>query len=383
MPPHLALLMMLKNEEARIHVSLNSVLGFVQSIVIFDTGSTDNTLKIVRDFCDKNKIALHLKEGEFTDFSTARNISLDFADTINEIDFLLLLDCNDELQGGHNLLQFLSGEEKTSNKVYLLVQQWQSARLDKYYNSRLIRARCGWRYKGSVHEWLCNMSPVENHAFRVPDDKNIVIYQDRNKDNNKSGPRFARDKVLLLSDHTKDLTDTRTLFYLAQTCSCLNENDESFYYYKLRSELDGFWEEKFHSYLRCGELSQSLNHDWHTSLGFYMKALEYSTRAEPALKIAQYYQQQQKWTLAFTFANLACSLEYPTQCILFVDKYCYDYLRWHILGIISYYAKQFEAGKQACLKAIAMGINVERDTENLKFYEEKKKDLKPRRKWKK
>ena len=36
----------------------------------------------------------------------------------------------------------------------------------------------------------------------------------------KSGPRFKRDRELLLIDHAKDNRETRTLFYLAQTCAC-------------------------------------------------------------------------------------------------------------------------------------------------------------------
>ena len=95
--PHIALLMMLKNEEKRLHVSLDSVIGHIDSIVVFDTGSTDKTIEILETFCKKNKITLRLKHGEFVNFSESRNVSLEFADTFPEIDYLLLLDCNDEL----------------------------------------------------------------------------------------------------------------------------------------------------------------------------------------------------------------------------------------------------------------------------------------------
>jgi len=54
--PHIALLMMMKNEHQRIHVTLESVIGHVDSIVAFDTGSTDNTIQIVRDFSKKHNI---------------------------------------------------------------------------------------------------------------------------------------------------------------------------------------------------------------------------------------------------------------------------------------------------------------------------------------
>lgn len=371
--PHIALLMMMKDEEKRLHVSLESVVGIVDSIVAYDTGSTDNTLQILRDFSDKHKIPLRLKEGEFVNYSISRNVSLDFADTFDDIDFLLLLDVNDELRGGDKLLKFVNEHIDTKFNAFLMCQHWWSGNYDKYFNTRFLRARSNWRYNGSVHEWLEDKNKEKGlPVFRMPDD--IVLYQDRTKDGNKSAKRFARDKELLLADHKKDPSEPRALFYLAQTCSCLSQSEEAFYYYKLRSELDGFQEEKFHAYLRSGEYSEKLGHDWHDSLAYYMKAVEHSNRAEPLIRIAQHYNNTKKWLLSFNFAQWACSLPYPSQAILFVDKYAYEYTRWHILGIVSYYCQKYKEGKFACLKAIEKGLNTELDKSNLQFYLKKEQE---------
>ena len=69
-------------------------------------------------------------------------------------------------------------------------------------------------------------------------------------------------------------------------------------------------------------------------------------------------------------------MKYPEHCILFVDKHVYDYTRWHLLGIVGYYCGQYSAGKTGCLKAIECGLNAELDKKNLKFYEEKEKEIK-------
>ena len=94
MPTHIAVLMMVKNETKRLRVSLDSVRGFADSLVVFDTGSTDDTIAILETFAAESGIPLRLKQGEFVDFSTSRNVSLDFADEFPEIEYLLLLDCN-------------------------------------------------------------------------------------------------------------------------------------------------------------------------------------------------------------------------------------------------------------------------------------------------
>ena len=75
--------------------------------------------------------------------------------------------------------------------------------------------------------------------------------------------------------------------------------------------------------------------------------------------------------LSFTFADLACKLTYPSNCILFVDKQAYNYTRWHLLGITGWYAGFFTEGKKGCMKAIEAGLNIQLDKNNLKFYEER------------
>ena len=146
--PHISLLIMMKDEEARLHITLESCIGYVDSIVAYDTGSTDNTIKILKDFSDKNKIPLRLKEGIFVNFSVSRNISLDFADSFDDIDYILLLDVNDELRGGENLIEFCKKEINSANNAYLICQHWWSGRYDKYFNTRLVKARKQWRYNG-------------------------------------------------------------------------------------------------------------------------------------------------------------------------------------------------------------------------------------------
>uniref|UniRef100_A0A6C0D131 Glycosyltransferase 2-like domain-containing protein n=1 Tax=viral metagenome TaxID=1070528 RepID=A0A6C0D131_9ZZZZ len=369
--PHVALLIMVKNEKKRLRVTLNSVVGFINSIVAYDTGSTDDTIEILENFSKEHKIPLHLKQGEFVDFCTSRNVSLEFADTFPDIEYLLLMDCNDELKGGEHFRKYLQNDEfkKSTSTGFLICQEWWGGKLDKYYNMRFVKAHEGWRYRGSVHEWMKNTKYEDGYeppVTRLPD--TIVLYQDRTQDDDKSSKRFIRDKMLLLKEHEENPKDERTVFYLAQTLGCLGEMKEAYNMYILRTQMESFQEEKFHAFLRCGELSQALNYDWHVSLTWYMKAIEHSLRAEPMLRIADHYIIDKNWIMAFTFTDLACKLLYPEQCILFVDRGDYDYKRWHMMGIIGFYTKNFVEGKEACKRAIATGINVELDKSNLQFY---------------
>ena len=376
---HIALLMMVKNEHKRLHVSLESVVGYVDSIVMYDTGSEDDTIEIAQSFCKKHNIPLRLKQGLFEDFATSRNVSLDFADTFEDIDYLLLLDTNDELRGGDTLRKYCEEYKDKPNTGFLVVQEWWCGNYNKYYNVRLIKANKGWRYRGRVHEWMKN-TRFENdeEAQKAGDsviriEENLVLYQDRTQDDDKSGKRFSRDKKLLLEDHKEDPSEPRTVFYLAQTCGCLDHKEDAFYYYKLRTTLEGFWEERFHAFQRCGELSESFNYPWQESMKWYMLAFEHTARVEPLIKIIEHYKDK-NWLLCYTFADLACKLSYPDHCILFVDKYAYQYTRWHLLGIAGWYAGFVKEGKFGCQKAIESGLSHPVDKSNMELYEKREKE---------
>src|SRR5690349_2809432 len=115
--PKIGCLMMVKNEQLRIEVSLESVLDTVCCYIILDTGSSDSTEEKIIDFCKKHKKNLYLIEAPFVNFCITRNISLTFADTIN-VSYLCLLDCNDQLKGGEHLKKFALSQLKSPTSAY-------------------------------------------------------------------------------------------------------------------------------------------------------------------------------------------------------------------------------------------------------------------------
>lgn len=369
--PKLGVLIMVKNEEKRILFSLKSVLGIADEIYIYDTGSTDNTESVIREFCKENNLPLFFKKGEFIDFSTSRNVSLDMVDeNLSRDDYVLLLDSNDELRGGDKLREFINLNNR-EDRAYIVRQIWWSGSFTEYYNVRLLRGKSGFRYKGVVHEYICDTINITENDWirnpcRLPAD--ISIYQDRVADENKSFARFFRDKELLEREYEKNPDEPRTCFYLAQTYSCVGDNEKAYEFYSKRTKLRGFFEERFHAFLRAGELSEVLKKDWSISVGFYLGAYEIIERAEPLVKIASYYREKEKWKLAYSFISLACEYEYPKMATLFVDPKIYSYTRYHLMGIIAFYSGNYEEGEKAVRKALEYNPSSEIDLSNLSFY---------------
>lgn len=357
---------MLKNEEKRLYVTLNSVVGAVDSIIVYDTGSTDSTPTILDEFAKKYTIPLYVKNGEFVNFSVSRNEALDFADTIGT-DFLLLMDCNDELRGKDELRRFCTSQMLSDETAWMVSQEWFSGVHTKYYNVRLLKSGTKWRYRGVVHEWIQNQdNPDCLTASKAPDA--ICLFQDRTQDDDKTGKRFHRDRELLQQEHKHNPDDARTVFYLAQTYSCLALNKDAYHYYEIRSRIVGFYEEVFHCFMRMGDIANEWENQWELALNNYMKAFEHSPRAEPVIAIAEHYRSKGKWLLSFHFARMACELDFPRNSVLFVDDNVYTYTRYHLLGIVAFYCARFQEGYDACKKAIEVGGH-QVDIDNLVFYE--------------
>ncbi len=388
-----ALAMMVKNEHLRITVSLDSVKNFVDSFIILDTGSEDNTISIVKNYCNKHNKKLHLIEQSFPlplDYATARNVLLDFAD--DKADFLLLLDCNDELRNGENIRPFVETYKGPAQAFHVCQEWWNGQSLDKYFNIRFVKTKYNWRYQDEIHEFIISPEAEKKDAYYLVTAFNgIILFQDRTKDDDKSSKRFTSDRNVLHKkyqniikkiDNDPDIKmNPRTVFYYGQTCMCLRDSERSYKLNRERTKLEGFLEEKYHSFYRCGEESVKLKHDWEESMTWYIKAFEFSSkifispRAEPLIRIAEYYYENKNWEMCYLFLKRCCELVYPSNAVLFVDKHSYDYTRWNLMSKLglNFNGDQRLFGKYACARAIIEKENDE-DYKNMSKYISNKKE---------
>ena len=108
----LSVAMIVKDEEANIRRALESIVDVVDEIIVVDTGSTDRTPEIVKEYTDK----LYFHEWQ-NDFSEARNYSLQFP----TCEWVLIYDADEEASESFrkNIRDFLKGLDKSVNTVYL------------------------------------------------------------------------------------------------------------------------------------------------------------------------------------------------------------------------------------------------------------------------
>src|SRR4051812_49603602 len=87
--------LIVKNEALVIGRCLDSLRGIVQAVVIVDTGSTDNTVEVVRNL--KYPVPVYLHERPWKNFAHNRTELLELARPGAE--YLLLLDADQTVAG--------------------------------------------------------------------------------------------------------------------------------------------------------------------------------------------------------------------------------------------------------------------------------------------
>ena len=152
--PKLSLAMIVKNEARCLARCLQSVREIVDEIVIADTGSTDDTIKIAGDFGSKIS---HFDWAD--DFSAARNFALDRASG----DWILALDADEYASEalGAEIREFIQNQRAIGRlKIVSDFRRNGNTLRSQSFVSRLFPR--GARFQGRIHEQLVSELPRLN-----------------------------------------------------------------------------------------------------------------------------------------------------------------------------------------------------------------------------
>ncbi|MCX7884944.1 MAG: glycosyltransferase [Caloramator sp.] len=145
----ISLCMIVKNEEENIKRCLESIYDIVDEIIIVDTGSTDRTIDIAKEY---NAKIYNFQWNE--NFSDARNLSLEMASG----DWILIMDADDEFEreDKDKLINLTKNENVNAYFLQTLSYVGENKGLDiiMNLNIRLIRNKMGYRFNGAIHEQI-------------------------------------------------------------------------------------------------------------------------------------------------------------------------------------------------------------------------------------
>ena len=145
MSQSLSLCMIVKNEEINLPRCLDSVKDYVDEIIIVDTGSTDKTIEIAKQYT--NKV---IESPWCNDFSYSRNVSLEYATG----DWILVLDADEYIENPKVLKKDI--KRKKVDAYFTTIRCFESNKSLLHhvddYNVRLFRNKPLYKYHGIVHE---------------------------------------------------------------------------------------------------------------------------------------------------------------------------------------------------------------------------------------
>jgi tetratricopeptide (TPR) repeat protein len=326
--------MIVKNEEKIIKRCLQSVKEHIDYWVILDTGSTDNTKQMIRDFFNEHNIPGELYDSKWVNFGHNRTEAIQKA--INKADYILLLDADMEL-----IVQNKDFKEHLTNDVYLVMQGCHFI----YRNVRLVNGRLHYKYSGVTHEYL----ECLDHHTKSNFDK--ITFNDHQDGYNRT-EKYERDVKLLLNGLKDEPDNERYYFYLAQSYREIKQFNDAIKFYKMRIDKEGWIEEVWYSIYMIGKCYEALD-DFQNALHYYLTAYEkYPKRSESLYSIVKYYREHGQTKLAYIFAKTGVKIPFPTQDTLFLDKMIYDYGFQFELSILYFYMNKLEKGYKLSEKLI-------------------------------
>lgn len=354
----LTIVLMVKNEEAAIVDTLEPfVMAGLDAFLIFDTGSTDNTIAVATDFFNKHHVQRYvILQEPFIDFATSRNRALDLAEEqFPDSIFFLMPDAEWYTHNVKGLIDFCIAERDQDITSYLM--RITNPIID-FCVPRLIRGKSHARFIGVVHEII-----PSRVIKKLPNDVYFELGSSE-YGSEKSRKRWERDLGLLIKEYEKHPHCSRTTFYLAQTYECLNDAYNAYRYYKLRSEQPGWPEENYETFYRLGYTAEYLSftdphYTWDMAYRYYSIAHKISPhRVEPLVRIAEHYwaggSDASNIPLCYLFARRACELAYPEHDCLFINPYFYTFKRYELFSNAALIMQDFENGEAATRIALSI-----------------------------
>ena len=339
----LCLCMIVKNESHIILDTLNSIKQYLDYWVICDTGSTDNTMDLVKNFFDAAGINGELHTAPWVDFGTNRSRVFELAH--NKADYLWVIDADDTLVGtidfGHLVLDAYSlryGSDFT------------------YWRGQIFKGSEQWIYKGVLHEYpFCiSKSPVTK-GF-IEGDYHVESRRLGARNLLEPSVKYLGDASLLehALQHEKDpALATRYLFYLAQSYRDADQLCLAIAWYQKRVDKGGWNEEVWCSKFEIAKLYERLG-DYENAKLSYLDAFEYRpTRAESLHGLGKMCNLRRDFHQAYLYLRFASTIAY-TQDELFVAKSVYDYEIAFELSISAYWLGNYHHCIELCNQLIAL-----------------------------
>ena len=329
--------MIVKNEAHCIVKCLESVKNYIDYWIVCDTGSTDGTQEIIKNYMRDVPGELH--QHDWVDFSTNRNKALKLAESNG--DYILVIDADDYL-----VCQSSDAFKELSAPAYRI--NFKHANIT-YQRVQLFKSNVGAKYIGVLHEYLDLPGNIIQEELL-----DCYIQYGALGARSQDPDKFLKDAKIFEEELKKDSSNSRNVFYCAQSYRDARKPESALSFYIKRSEMGGWSEEVYVSLLEAAKIIEKLFEDNPLVVqSSYLRAINYlPARSEAIYYLCLFCRKNKLFEHSYNFAKLGIDNKVPTSG-LFVEPDCYNWKIQEELGLAAYYIgkqKEFEDITKSLLK---------------------------------
>ena len=340
------LCMIVKDEEKIIERCLESMLPYIDRYDITDTGSSDNTKQVIKDFFDKHGIPGDVYDVEWQGFGKSRTAALE--NCKDKATYAWMIDADDFVEG-----KFEYPPVMDLDAYSLSIKRGNFT----WYRNQIFNTETPWEYLGVLHEYAAcpkrgqdlKIGRIRGEHYSIQArtegarNQNITAKEKYTKDaavledalNNKESPHYEPD-------------NERYQFYLAQSWFDAGEIEKALENYEKRVNMGGWEEEVYYALYRCAICKAMLQRTEMEVAKAFIDAWSYRPiRAEPLVNLARLYRMNNKPRHAYLYASQAVKIPMPHNDILFIENECYDWVAVDEFAAVAFYVYRFEEGLQA------------------------------------
>lgn len=309
------LMLMIKNESKIIERCIGRALEHVDAVCILDTGSTDNTVEICKNFLSTCGKPFKIEVEPFKNFGYNRTISfLKAQELCKELNWDL--DTTYAMAVDGDMIIRPSEKFKDFKLVHPGYTAIQNNGILKYYNVRFMKCGFNWKCVGATHEYWSG-DPVGKIPYEV-------FYIEDVNDGGCKSDKFERDVRLLTEELQNEPDNPRTHFYLAQSLKDSGKFEEAIQYYKKRIKLGGWAEEVWYSYYTIGKCYNALK-DIEKMEEWMVRAWKNRPwRAEPLYYLTKYFREVSEHYKAYHYYLKGKDIQFPKDDVLFIEDIVYN-----------------------------------------------------------
>jgi glycosyltransferase involved in cell wall biosynthesis len=344
----IGLCMIVKNEAGIITRCIESVRRLVDFVMIEDTGSTDGTQDVIRNYLASKGLPGEVIDEPWQDFASNRSSALAHLRKHADIDYALVMDADDLLvyDEGFDAAAFKAGLTKDLYDVGIALGPI------RYGRPQICRNRMNFAYRGVLHEFMESPPEETSRDSAV----GFHIESGREGARGKAADKYQRDAAVLkkaLETERDPFLISRYTFYLAQSYRDSGEREKALEQYLERAEL-GYWQEEvFVALYYAAKVKEQLGHSQQEVIDAYLRAADaLPARAEALHGASQFCRRKSRFEEGFQLAKRGLAVTRPAAG-LFIEPWIYDCGLLDELAVNGYWSGHYRESLDASVKLLA------------------------------